>query len=194
MTAFLIVLACLFLIVFLLLIVNINLVVTIEEEKNAVLKVLWFKWDVFELACKFSNDGGKTEEKEEKPKTRKRHRTPEEMIDVLSRLVKIFKAVLQEFCRYVKLKICNIYVKVACDDAAKTARLYGTASGAVAGLVELLSHFMTVKKREENIRVYPDFTSEECEVYFKIVLTTKPIYLLLAVSHLLPLVYKKKGR
>lgn len=193
MSVFLIVLASVFFILFLLLVVNINLVITVSEEKSSVLKVLWLKWDVFELFDKFTRDGEK-KENEQKPKAKKRRRTPEEMIDVLSRLVKLFKAVLNEFRHYVKLKICNISVKVATDDAAKTARLYGTASGAVAGLVELLSHFMTVKKREDNIKVFPDFTSEECEIYFKIVLTTKPIYLLLAVSHLLPLVYKKKGR
>ena len=81
MTVFFIVLALVFLAFLIIFFVNINLVVSINEEKSAVLKVLWLKWDVFELFDRFSKDGEK--EKEEKPKKKKRKRTPEEMIDVL---------------------------------------------------------------------------------------------------------------
>ncbi len=193
MTVFLIILAVLALLVLFVLVLDFYLVFSLDEEVSVKLKVLFFSFEVETLFERFSRNGEElSPQLEEKKKTKGRLRTPSEIADVILFFVDIIKAVARESCRYFRIKICHVYIKIATDDAAKTAQLYGAVSTALYTLLELVNSFLTVKKSDKKIRVFPDFTSESCDARIQLVLKIKTIHALLAVMHLLPLFMKGK--
>ncbi len=195
MTVFLIILAVLFLLLLLVLFVDVLLVFSLDDDVSIRLKVLFFSWDVQSLVEKFAKKDTPDTEAEEKPngeKKKGRLRTPDEILRIIEYFISLVKAIVHEFFRYVRLKICHVYVKVATDDAARTAQFYGSVSGLVYGLIALFDNTMSVKKSDKKIRVFPDFTTDSSEVRMKLVLKIKPIHALFAVMHLLPLFMNRK--
>ena len=187
-----IILALLFL-VLIALFIDVSLVVSISQNTEFKIRYLFFSWDIEALVEKFAKgDDEKEEAVEKEKKTKKSHRSIDEIIAVIEKITELIKAVLKEFCRYVRLKICHVFVRVATEDAAKTARCYAAVSGVVFGLVALFDNTMSVKKSDKKIKVFPDFTTEESEFSMKIILKIKPIHALFAVMHLLPLFMNRK--
>lgn len=136
---------------------------------------------------------------EEKPesvsKKEKKKLSPSEIISLASYVLDLIKAVLGEFTRYARLKLCRIKISIGTDDPAQTALIYGTVSSALYTVFEFLDSFMTVKKNYKHIGVAPDFTSDECKFDFKVILKIKIIHLLLAFIHVSPILAQaKKGK
>ena len=186
-------------IVLLVLFVNVNLIFTLSETSSVKLRILFFKFDAVKLVEKLYAQNGDSqkevpEEPEEKEEKKKVPLTPERIVYLIERLIEIIKAVTREICTYVRVKICHIRVRVSCEDAADTAKYYGIVSGAVWGLIGFLSHNMRVKRCDKNISVYPDFVNSGSKIDLKIVLRIRPINVLSAIMHLLPVFAKKKGR
>lgn len=73
--------------------------------------------------------------------------------------------IIRRFARYLHIDVSKLYIKVATDDAAKTAYLYSAVSQSVAYLTELLLNVTNfdVNKNAEFV-VYPDFSTEESEL------------------------------
>ena len=192
MTAFLITLAVILFILIFVLTLDFYLVFVLEEEVSVKLKVLFFSFDIETLAERFSGKEEGVPEARENKKIKGRLRTPDEIVDIIVYFSNIIKAVLGECRRYIRVKICHAYVRIATGDAAKTAQLYGVASTALYTFLELVNSFLPVKKSDKKIRIFPDFTSETSEAKLKLVLKIKTIHALLAVMHLLPLLVKGK--
>ena len=193
MTVVLIILGALAAIIVSVLLVDINLIFKLSHEPSVIIRILFFKFDAMKLAEKFTSDNQKAEEDTGSHQKKKVRLTPERIIYLVEKFIELVKAVTHEFCRYVRLKICHVRINVASDDAAQTAKAYGTVSGLVWGLLEFLSHNMTVKRCDKKISVIPDFTSTESQIDMKLVLKIKTIHLLSAVMHLLPIFTKRKA-
>jgi len=174
--------------------VNINFVLTLSSEPKVKIRILFFTFDARRLVEKFSKSeepAPDEETAEEEPK-KKTKLTFEKVKYLIERFIELVKAVTREFCRYVKVKVCHVYVKVATEDAADTARAYAKISAVVWTLLEFLSCNMTLKRCDEKIAVFPDFTSTSSQVDIKLVLRVKPIHIISAVMHLLPIFMKRK--
>lgn len=179
-------------VVVLLLFVNVNLILTLAQEPDFKIRVLFFTFDAKKLIAKFQNaEPSDSEEPTDKPR-KKVKLTLERLKYLINRFIELVKAVTHEICRYVRVEICHVYVKVATDDAADTARAYGTVSAIVWSLLEFLSYNMKVKRCDKKVVVYPDFESCESQIDIKLVLRIKPIHVLCATMHLLPVFMKGK--
>jgi hypothetical protein len=83
----------------------------------------------------------------------------------------ILDNVMSPFGRYLKIEIIKIYVKIASEDAAKTAFIYGLASQGIAYIIELLSNVTNVDvKKKNSIRIIPDFLDTTSEARINITL------------------------
>ena len=192
---FLYVLLALFVLVLLLLFVNVNFIFTLSSKPTLKIRVLFFTFDAAKLAEKFSkSDESNKEEQDDKKEgeSSKQKLTFDKLKYLIGRFVELVKAVTHEFCRYVRVKVCHVYIKVATEDAADTARAYGKVSAIVWSLLEFLSYNMKVKRCDKKVNVFPDFTSTESQVDIKLVLKVKPIHVICAVMHLLPIFMKRK--
>ncbi len=183
--------------ILLLLFVNINLILTLSSEPKMKVRILFFTFDTNRLVEKISKDS-ETESKdvtpqEEKPKKRAKL-TFERLKYLIERFIELVKAVTHEFCRYVRVKVCHVWIKIATDDAADTARAYAKVSAVVWTLLEFLSCNMKVKRCDKKVAVFPDFLSNESQMDIKLVLRIKPIHMISAAMHLLPIFMKRKVR
>ncbi len=175
---------------------NINLMIEYKEELSIKIRILFFKFDIKK---RFEKDADKTGEKVLKDTKAeagegRKNRTAGEIIGFIKYLTRIIKDILKTFFKYARLKICYMDVRVASDDAAKTARLYGLVCQAVYYLIEFLNHFTTLKKNDKKINVYSDFLKEECGIKFKIVLTLKPWQMAATWMKIMPILQNRKGK
>lgn len=196
MTVFLIILGIIILLITAILITNVSLVVGYEDKFYFRLKIFFFTINLSKLADKLEGQGEEPSVKlpEELKSGKKKKLTPSDIIELISFVAELIRAVLGEFFRYARLKICNIRIAVGSEDAAKTAMLYVTLSSALYTVIEFFDSLMTVKKNYKNIGIEPDFTLDSCRIKFKIVLKIKIIHLLLAFIHILPILASGKGR
>ncbi len=188
MTVFLIILAVAFLLVLFVLLIDVSLVFSYDDDVSVKVRVLFFSFDALTFFERLAErEEAPIEKKPEEKKKSGRLRTPDEIAEIIGYFTRLVKAVLGETRRYVRLKICRISVVVASDDAARTAQLYGTVSSLVWGLVAILDNTLKTTWHEKKINVLPDFAKEESSVKLKLVLKLKVLHALLAVMHLLPL-------
>ena len=192
------ILLSLVLLITLILFLNVSFIFELKEEFSFKIRVLCFplKGDKITKLAEGRTKGESGDEKTETPKPKiKKPRGIPEVVESISAVIDLIKAIFGEFIRYARLKVCFVDVKIATDDAAHTALLYGAASSAIYLALEFLETIVTLKKNYKNILIYPDFASEKTEAKLKIVLRIKPIHVILAAMHLLPtLAEKKKGK
>ena len=195
MTVLLWIIAAIAVIVLLILFIDLNLVFKLNREPEIRLRVLFFSWDVVALAERFAqkDEGNPQEEPENTERKPKKRFTPSRAVRLIKYFSKIVKAVVGEFCRYARMRVCHVYVRVACEDAAETARLYGIVSSLVWSLLEFLSYNVNTKRCDKKVKIFPDFTSEEFLFDIKFIIKIKPIHLIAAAMHLLPLLSKGKA-
>ncbi len=117
----------------------------------------------------------KRQQKAEKQRRKKHKRGKEKLLteeistklpltEKIALTVSIVKRLIKRFAKYLYIDVSKLYIKVATDDAAKTAYLYSAACQSVAYLTELLDNLTNfdVRKNAE-FAVYPDFTTEQSE-------------------------------
>lgn len=190
MTALLITLGILVLLICIVLFKDVNFVLCINREPSIYAQVFFFKFD---LISYFLQGGDKEKVSDTSQPKKKIPLTLERVIYVIERFVELVKAITAEACRYVRVKVCYVKIKVASDDAARTAQTYGIVSGAVWSALEFLSYNMNVKRCDKKVEIFPDFTSTEFSVDVKLVLKIKPIHAIGAMMHLLPILSKRKA-
>lgn len=180
-----------------LLFVDLSFVFELKEEFSFKVKVLFLTLDAEKIAKLIPSDkkDSNVPQKTENLKKKHKKKSFSDIIDTLIDVLDLVKAIFKEFLRYAKLKVSFLDLKIATEDAANTALLYGAASTAVYTAMEFLDSFITLKKSYKKIAVYPDFAGTETKVSLKIIISIKPIHVLLAAMHLLPsLAEKQKGK
>ena len=115
-------------------------------------------------------------EGEEKPKKKMQ---PEELIELVGVLLEIVGEVFRKFGRYPRVDVRQLFIRVASDDPAKTAQLYGYVSQAMIFLREI---FLNVKNfhthRDTRVGVEADFMSDKILVGIDLEFTIKIWHLL----------------
>ena len=129
----------------------------------------------------------RTEKKKEKKSISKKAATAHkkkkpsasEILEFVRSASGLLKKILNSFFKHSKIKVSEISIIVATEDASRTAIMYGVISQAVSYLLEILSCFTTVKRaRKGTIQVLPDFTREASSIKLDLLLQQRPLHIL----------------
>ena len=101
------------------------------------------------------------------------------LVDNLGVIRQLLTVVFSRFTHHVKLRATRIIIKVATDDAAKTAILFGAVNQAVAAIIEILDSAGKLQGlKSARILVAPDFTAEKTSADIHIVLSLRVWHML----------------
>ena len=158
-------------IVFIFAVLMIPVRVAADYKDDFSLKVkflLFFSYDIFPV---------KEKEKEEKPKEektktkkasaekkkQKKKMTVEETIDMIIDCVKKYGPGAKMILRNIRFHRLELYWKVTAEDAAACGMKYGKICGWISGIFGFFRNFMKIENAK--IKVFPDFISEEDEIF-----------------------------
>lgn len=166
---------------------NIKINLILDGEFFAYAKVLFFKIKFFPRD-KNNKKSKKSSKKKEKPKKQKKKTsekteskgTPKlKIVDYIYIIRDVSRAFFGRFAKHLHIKLAKIYIRVATDDAAQTAILYGAVSQALACLLEVLDSVTNLDKIEKaEIDVEPDFLSEKTDAKINITYSLRVIGIL----------------
>ena len=108
-----------------------------------------------------------TEKKEKKPSLFEKFKEKYGFSGAIKEFFVFFKAILfhtKKFLRHIKFDKVKIFIKVATDDAAKTAIEYGAVCGVAYPVLAELSSFAKIKYKK--IDILSDFESKTSEFNF----------------------------
>ena len=101
------------------------------------------------------------------------------LVDNLGVIRELLAVVFARFTHHVKIRATRIVIKVATDDAAKTAILFGAVNQAVAAILEILDSSGKLQGlKSARILVAPDFTAEKTSADIHIVLSLRVWHML----------------
>lgn len=156
---------------------RIKLQIIYEDELKVYLKILFFKIQILpDKNKKFNISKFKRKKKQSSPAyilkdIKEAEPTSDSIIDKLNSVREIISIFFDSFHKHLHVKLTKIHVKVASSDAAKTAILYGTASTAVACVVDLIDEITNLHRlKESSISVEPDFLSDKTDIKLNIML------------------------
>ncbi|NLP47640.1 MAG: DUF2953 domain-containing protein [Clostridiales bacterium] len=186
-----------FFILFLLLCIKFKLVLVYAEEVRFEVRWLFIKYTVYPAKAKVK----KTKEKEKKEKV-KEEKTEEKkekkpniltkfynnqgvpgLLDLLSELLAVLGRLSKRLLSALVFDKFDLAINVGGDDAAAVALRYGKVCSVLYPVLGQI--FSLVKVKKSDIDVKANFTSEESEASFHIVLALFPIILLYAIIILL---------
>lgn len=111
-------------------------------------------------------------EKKEKPEKPKGKINREQIFYALEKLPPILGRALRRTGRSIRLEPLKVYVLVAGYDPADTGLLYGRLTAALAAGLPVLRQ--TVRIRDEDIRLYLDFTEQQTDCIADVGLVLRP--------------------
>ncbi len=89
-------------------------------------------------------------------------------------ILRFCKVLFGGFFGYAKLRVSRIRIKVATDDPAKTAVLFGSVNAAVLAFLELLDQFEKFGGKDKSeLSVTPDFTGTQTDIDVHIVFSLR---------------------
>ena len=157
--------------------VSINIVY--ENELKIYLKVLFFKFRILpEGKLKLNPQKHKKilKDKQSSPQAIineiKKESKKNGLIENIKMIARLISSFLKICTPYIKVKLARVHIRVASNDAAKTAILYGAVSGAVACLIDAIDEFTNLSKlKRKSINIEPDFLSDKTETQINISLS-----------------------
>ena len=127
------------------------------------------------LAKKAKKKAEKKQAKEEQKKAersgdvKKEKKSAGEILDIISLVANLIKAVIGKFFSHLRIKVARIRLKIATADAATTAITYGAVTQAINVLFPLIDQIKTVKTPpNKDIDISADFCSDETEIDIEI--------------------------
>ena len=184
----------LLLIVFLLLLFPAKIGIEYKDDVTLYVKYLFLKKQLYPKKTKVKiSDYTKKKhrkrlKKSRKPKSEPHKKTKENLtrkqkaeraVSRLKLLLFIVRKIYRTFLNLLTLVAKRIHIKIATDDAAKTAVLYGIAYQSTEYLLAFIDdNIKVVQKHDDDIAVYTDFLSDRCCFDIKLIFKVRPIALL----------------
>ncbi len=135
----------------------------------------------------FAKDEPKQTPAEKRPSEPKEKAKISEMISdftsFLKAVTRAFKSIFGNSSKHLHIKLRELRVRVATQDAAKTALLYGTIHAAAETLVDLLLEYTNFSFQKEKVQIVSDFQSTTCKIDVCLSLTICPIHLFTTYSN-----------
>ena len=151
------------------LMIPVHAVADYKDSFSLKIKFLFFfKYDIFPMKEKKKEEKEKQEEpkaeksSEEKQKE-KRKMTFEEIIDFTVDCVKKYGPGAKMILRNIRFHRLELYWKVTAEDAAACGIKYGKICGWVSGIFGFFRNLTKIENPK--IKIFPDFLSEEDEIY-----------------------------
>ena len=151
------------------LMIPVHAVADYKDSFSLKIKFLFFfKFDIFPMKEKKKEEKGeqekpKKEKTSEATKKEKRKMTFEEMVDFIVDCVKKYGPGAKIILRNIRFYRLELYWKVTAEDAAECGMKYGKVCGWVSGVLGFFRNFMKIENPK--IKIFPDFLSEEDEIY-----------------------------
>lgn len=198
MSVFLVILAILggLLLLFgLLLLLRVGVQLRYDDSFSVKLKVLFLSFTLFPKKEKLRIKGQPPSEKKEKKKKQKKEKAVSKKPD-FSELFSFYRQLFTEvilpalgrFLKHLHLRVDQLQIEIASEDAAKTALLYGSAVSGGTAFLEFLRNITHLKMgREEEIYIRSRFDKTEGSCRVRITLS---LCLWQAVHILLPALMK----
>lgn len=119
-------------------------------------------------------------EKEHKPKpSAQKKKKKRSILGIIRFSLYLLKRIPPKFFRLFGIDIAHLHIRVACDDAAKTAIRYGYVSQTVAYLLALLSERTRLSRRShKRTKVSADFLGTKMKASARVTVSLRPIRLL----------------
>ena len=113
-------------------------------------------------------------------KLQKEKKTPEEILDIVTLVCSLVKEIVSKFFSHLRIKVSRIRLVIATGDAATTAITYGAVTQAINVLFPFLDEIKTLSlpKKERDVDISCDFTSEESEIDVCISFSLRVIHVL----------------
>ena len=114
----------------------------------------------------------KEKEKKEKPKKPKAKINREQIFYALEKLPPILGRALKRTGKSIRIEPLKVWLLVAGSDPADTAELYGKLEAALSAGIPVLEKAVWI--RDEDIRLYPDFTQEQMDCIAEVGIALRP--------------------
>lgn len=174
MTALYVILGILLLIA-LVLCLRVNLHIKYKSELAIYLRILFVKIPLIPQRKSKKIKQKKKSQSTDSPKvvtSEERQKKSPTLLENLGMIKEVLAVFLKTFAKKLKVKLARIHVKVATDDAAQTAILYGAVSGSIALIVELIDSYTNLSRLgKRSIIVESDFLSDRSEADISISLS-----------------------
>ena len=186
-----IIFACILLFFIILLTLKCTLTLKYDDELSLTLRILFFKFRLLpakkkkyphsmsarkarrirkklrkQAQKKRDRDAEKKKEQAKKEDEKgKKKRSVREILDIVSLVIGVLKAVLKKTFGHLRLKMTRVKIKIATGDAATTAIAYGAVSQSINVLFAILSEVKKVAlPKDDELDVSADFLADECEL------------------------------
>ncbi len=124
-------------------------------------------------ASKKAEKAQKKEEEEKNPKKKSR-RSMADILDTVSLIKDIVLLAVGRFARHLRIRVARLHIKVASDDAAKTAIMYGAIAQSITYISSALNATKTLKAPERaDVCLTVDYLSEKLEADIEVGLSIK---------------------
>ena len=163
------------LLICLILSLRINLHIIYGDKLQIYLRILFIKLEILPNTSKIF-DFNKQENKKDLSThvvkdIKDADSTSLSILDKLNTVRDILSILSNAFHKHLHVRLSQIHIKVATNDAAKTAILYGAVSTAVAVIIDIIGDIANLKPlKKSSISVDPDFLSEKTDIKLNIVL------------------------
>ena len=150
-----------------------------EDNLKIFIRVLFIKYTIFpQKKTRFDEKKyiKKQSKKDEPLKPQIKHKGEAEknqtLLDKLNLIKEILSVFLKSFSKYINVRIKRLYIRIASDDAAQTAILYGAVSAVVANILELVDSYTNLRSlKKDTVSVEPDFVSNKSDIGINISLS-----------------------
>lgn len=164
---------------------KVELVISYTNELKVYAKFLFWRFKLYpEKKKKKQKKGKKPVKPTFKPPVKKEEKKKTDVISKLYEYRTVVIEIIKEFSKKLHFRFVNINIKVATDDAAKTAIVYSLATQGVSYLLSFLDSFSNVDiTNKSSINIYTDFLSDESEL-------NGSVHLYSRVFHSIPILIK----
>ena len=165
--------------------------ITLSDEIRLYLRILFIRIPLF------SDKKKKFDPRREERKQKKRDKKPKTHIktvdeasagakslpEKISMVYEIVRLFLKTFSKYLRLKVAKIHIRVATQDAASTAILYGAVCSSLAILLDLLDEITNVRGvNGRSVSVEPDFLRDKSVVDIDIRLSVSVLIAIIVLT------------
>jgi len=149
----------------------------IINNKNKKIKLRDYKIKRFKKLEEKKLNKIKKNKKQKEPETQISEELP--LLEKISRINLLLNKIFKKFANYLYIDLSKLYIKVASDEAAKTAYLYSAAVQSVAYITQMFENIFNFNLKNNLIfKVEADFSAEEPEFEADFVFKIKLINIL----------------
>ncbi len=148
--------------------------ISYQDEMIVVIEYLFLKFQVYPEKPPKKGE----EEKEDKDKKKLKIVNVQKFIRFVQRIIQMISGIIGDILKKCKIKLLQINIIVASEDAAQTAIQYGEVCAAVGTALGVFQAFIPPKKYD--IHIAPDFTKTEFLLDLKIIMSLR-LYTLLGI-------------